>query len=357
METTKFIYSVFIAGLLFGAGICNGGEKNNAYLTKTIDSNTGSTSADINTFTAKHSVTVKDVAKGSKIVRMWLPVPQNDENQTIVGFKLAETPGKVSFSRDPEHDNMFAYCEVENPQKSSYTFGYSFTVTRKKQSLNNPHKTEIMPITDEHRLALEEYLGSNRYVIIDDFIRKKADELCGNGTDPVKQARAIYDWIICYGEYWKKDIKRFAPSGHGSTKYFCEVGTGNCADFHAAFLSLVRSRGIPARINFGSVFWKDKQGKDIDAGYHCWPEFYAPGHGWVVVDASQGDFEPEKEEFYFGNLETRRIVFTKGRDINLVPRQTNPDPLDYLDLAYAEIDGNVLSNNQAVRKLTYDLIN
>lgn len=357
MKTNKFIYSIIIAGFIFGVSVCNGGVKKAKDSEKTIDSNSGSTSAVVNTFTARHSVTVKDVDKEAKIVRMWLPVPQNDENQTINDLKIAEAPGKVSFGKDPKHDNMFAYCEVKNPKKTSYTFGYSFTITRKRQSLNNPHTNEIIPITEQHRMAFHEYLGNSRYVTIDDFIKKRADELCGNENDPVKQARAIYDWLIDHGEYWKKDKKRFAPSGHGSTKYFCNAGTGNCTDFHAAFLSLMRYRGIPARINFGSVFWKDKQGKDVDVSYHCWPEFYAPGHGWAVLDASQGDFEPEKKEFYFGNLETRRVVFTKGRDINLVPRQANSEPLDYLGLAYAEIDGKALGKDQMARKLSYDLVN
>jgi len=317
-----------------------------------VHDNAGDTTAIENTFKVKNSVTVTDIPAGSKRVRIWLAYPQTDANQTISDFRVTKADGPFTIKKETENNNKFLYCEVSHTGQSSYTMEYEFTITRTRQTLNTPDG-EIRPVSDSDRARMKHYLGTDSNITIDTKVRQLADTICGDEIHPVKQAKKIYDWCIDHGEYWKKDKSRYAPSGKGNTDYFLEQCTGNRTDFHAGFISLMRARGIPTRIWFGGVFWVSKQGNKEDISYHCWPEFYAPGHGWVVVDASQADFAPEKEQFYFGNLETRRIVFTQGRDINLAPKQQG-EPLIYFAKAYAEVDGK--PHEKWNRKLEYDLV-
>ena len=319
-----------------------------------IVDNAGDTSVMENTFHCVHALKVTEVPVDAKTVRLWLPVPQSDDNQTVSDVKVLGGDGEVVMEMEPEQGNQFACCTVKVAGKPEYSFSYEFTVTRKKQSsLANCDVKNIRPLNADEAAGMAKYLGADRNVTIDDTIRNKANEVCGDEKCPVGQAKKVYDWIVDHGEYWKKDKTKYAASGHGNTQYFMDKCTGNCTDFHAAFMSMMRSRGIPTRIWFGGVFWADKDGKDEDISYHCWPEYYVPGLGWAVLDASQGDYAPEKCGFYFGNLESRRIVFCQGRDINLAPRQDG-DRLEFLGTGYAEVDGKPYA--KIARKLSYNTV-
>ena len=73
-------------------------------------------------------------------------------------------------------------------------------------------------------------------------------------------------------------------------------------------------------------------------GSHCWLSFYAPTHGWVPVDVSEGDKIAEGGDFYFGNLSANRFQVSVGRSVMLQPAQGG-DPLPTFAFAYAESDG------------------
>jgi transglutaminase-like putative cysteine protease len=130
---------------------------------------------------------------------------------------------------------------------------------------------------------------------------------------------------------------------------------------------------------YGSFFKPELNGYDLDQSYHCWATFYAPGLGWIprdlaVADLYAGEFEvttdnevlmrrttadgtfgvdPAKVEYYFGNLDERRMVWSIGRDLILSPKQDG-EPVNALPKAYVEIDGKVSPEGTGwVRKLTY----
>jgi hypothetical protein len=61
----------------------------------------------------------------------------------------------------------------------------------------------------------------------------------------------------------------------------------------------------------------------------------------------------QKVEYYFGNLDERRMVWSVGRDIVLSPKQDG-EPVNALAKAYVEIDGKVHPESTGwVRKLTF----
>ncbi len=125
---------------------------------------------------------------------------------------------------------------------------------------------------------------------------------------------------------------------------------------------------------YGSLFKPQLNGQDIDQSYHCWIEFYAPNLDWIPLDVAMadihvGDFELndanatlvertalkyegadlQKVEYYFGNLDERRVTWSRGRDLVLNPRQDG-DPVNAIARAYVEIDG---VPSPFVRTLTY----
>src|SRR5258708_7824089 len=100
------------------------------------------------------------------------------------------------------------------------------------------------------------------------------------------------------------------------TRRACDVGKGNCTDFHSLFISLARARQIPSRFEIGLQVPPGKPSGKID-GYHCWSEFWDPRDGWTPVDASEAWKHPERHAYYFGTFDPDRVQLSVGRDLML----------------------------------------
>jgi transglutaminase-like putative cysteine protease len=204
-------------------------------------------------------------------------------------------------------------------------------------------------------------LQANWFVPVNDKYQKLAREAVGDEQNPVRQAKKLYDWVLNYVEYWVKDPQKLKASPNGESEYCLATKTGNCTDFHSLYASMARSLGIPTRMVYGSFFQGENtpvpnkaslDGKETDASYHCWVEFHAEGIGWVPLDVALADLlsTKEQQEWYFGNLDARRVTWSYGRDLVLAPRQ-EAGPVNAMHKVYVEIDGRPHSAWE--RKFTY----
>ena len=106
--------------------------------------------------------------------------------------------------------------------------------------------------------------------------------------------------------------------GNGNSIYACDIGVGNCTDYHSYFISLCRTLNIPSRFHIGfSIPNKESESEGKIAGYHCWADYYIDGEGWAPVDISEADKDTSKIDYFFGALDENRIEFTVGRDFSL----------------------------------------
>jgi transglutaminase-like putative cysteine protease len=157
--------------------------------------------------------------------------------------------------------------------------------------------------------------------------------------DQLALARQLYDAVdVTY----KKEGNGW---GRGDTNWVCDSGYGNCTDFHSLFLSLARSQGLPAKFEIGFSIPNDKKAGPI-AGYHCWAWFYWDLHeSWVPVDISEADKHPDLHDYYFGSLTADRVVFSTGRDLELVPKNAQ-GPVNFLIYPYIEVGGEVVAEDK-----------
>ena len=153
--------------------------------------------------------------------------------------------------------------------------------------------------------------------------------------DRMDAARLLYDIVDHHMRYSKEGT----GWGQGDSAWACESGYGNCSDFHSLFISLARSQKIPTIFEIGFSL-PEKRGSGEIVGYHCWAKFKA-GDAWVPVDISEANKHPEMKAYYFGNLTADRIAVSRGRDLELVPRQDGP-PLNFFVNPYVEVDGKPL---------------
>ena len=103
--------------------------------------------------------------------------------------------------------------------------------------------------------------------------------------------------------------------GNGNAIYACDIGVGNCTDYHSYFMSLDRTMGIPARFHMGFLIPSGGGGKV--GGYHCWADYHVEGKGWYPVDISEADKNPDKKDYYFGTIDYDRVEMMLGRDFIL----------------------------------------
>jgi transglutaminase-like putative cysteine protease len=215
--------------------------------------------------------------------------------------------------------------------------------------LTRPDPGVARSISEGERSRFERELKADRYVPVGGKYAELAREIVGSERNPVRQARKVYDWVLDYVEYWVKNPQTLKASANGESDYCLATKTGNCTDFHSLYASLTRSLGIPTRIVYGSFFQGENtplpnrpslDGKDADASYHCWIEFYASGCGWIPLDVALADLftDRERQAWYFGNLDARRITWSYGRDLTLAPPQ-EAGPVNAMHKVYVEVDG------------------
>jgi hypothetical protein len=311
-------------------------------------------------FTIKNVFTVK-VPAGSQTVRMWFALPQEDSHSVIRNHNVTcDFP--VRYEMDSS-GNKVGYIELHGPQPEQVTIQEVFDLTR-SEIRNVVNAAATRPLSEAEQVALARYLQPTTQVIVNDTIRKLAASITGGETNPVLATRKLYDWTYKNVNYWVKDPDHLKASPVGSTEYCLRTKTGNCTDFHSLFSSLAIASGIPTRMVYGSLLKPTLNGMDVDGSYHCWIEFFAPRLGWIPLDASLANIYAQeikiadnnkklvelttstgyhgvdlgKVDYYFGNLDERRVVWSVGRDLMMQPPQED-GPVNSLSKIYVEIDG------------------
>jgi transglutaminase-like putative cysteine protease len=323
-------------------------------------------------FQVKNDFTVQ-VPKGAKSVRLWFAVPQEDAASVVRELTVtADFP--VHYFRD-DWGNRVGYAEIDAPSDAPIHLTEQFGLTR-TEIRNNIDPAKTRPLTDAERAALSAYLQPSTHVIINDKIKSLSASIVGSETNPILAARKIYDWTLQNVDYWVKDPDHLKASPVGSTEYCLNTKTGNCTDFHSLFASLSMASGIPTRLVYGSLLKPTLNGVQIDGSYHCWIQFFAPNYGWLPLDVSLANIygkefpltdknkklvelttatgykglDPSKIDYYFGNLDERRVTWSMGRDLIMQPPQ-NDGPVNALTKIYVEIDGK--QSTAWTREFTY----
>jgi transglutaminase-like putative cysteine protease len=286
-------------------------------------------------YTVRQTFSVKDVPAGAKNVRGWFWMPEDRPEQRVLEFRVTEAPSSLRITRDPRYGRSWIYAEAAGDKLRVVT---EFKVLRRKVS-GMADATKAAPMTAEYSRAFATELRlDEKYMEVSPEIRLVANDLAGKETNPVLQARKFFQFVIDKSDHYSKFGS--SPKGLclGSAKE-CMLGTGDCCtDQHALFIALCRARGIPCRLMYGSRLKPENEGKDHDPGYRCWPNFFAPGLGWVPLDISSADTVPaERAAEWFGGLDENRMEWAEGRDFDLEPRSAvRPD---LVIRGWVEVDG------------------
>lgn len=273
------------------------------------------------------TIEVSDIPEGASEAVLWIALPQALTEQTVRDLTLDRPYTRVE---DPDFGNAVARVTIEHP---SSTERVTATAVVTRHAVTSPIPAEL---TDAER---ELYLREEALVSLDGDVKKVAKKAG-------ETARARYDFVLASMDY----DKTVPGWGKGDTQRACEVGKGNCTDFHSMYMSLSRLDGVPAVFEMGYSTTPEGE-TDRVGGYHCWAWFHQNG-AWTPVDISEADKHPEKAEYFYGHLDADRITFSRGRDVRLPGMKG--EPLNYLPSgAYVEVDGT--PHDAVARSISYEV--
>jgi len=249
----------------------------------------------------------------------WFSRIKEWENQK--GVKAEHNVQPTKTYKDKENDNLidfFDFSEKLN-KKFQLRINFEFDAYETELKVNSGGVKEY----NKKSSLYKKYTRAEKYLEQTKKIKKLAKEIIDKEKNYFEKARKIFDWIT------ENIIYSYPPKERGvipTLKNKC----GDCGEFNFLFISLCRSLGIPAR--FVSGMWAVPSRERKEQEFHAWAEFYLEDVGWIPVDSatSQGLKKDKKffkfikklgnstePDYYFGNLDNNRIIFSKGNNILL----------------------------------------
>ncbi len=293
------------------------------------------------TFLFTYSVTAKDLPPG-KEADVWLPFPRNTTEQEVSVY-AKDLPAPEKIAKEAAYGNHILHVRAMADASGQIPLKLTFRVTR-REVLTDPHAEFYLKPRSTEKIS--RFLEADAMVPIGG---KGLTLIAGKSLpqDQFAAAKILYDAVNGHMTY-SKEGKGW---GRGDSDWACDSKFGNCTDFHSLFISLSRAQKIPAKFEMGFPI-PPERGEGKVGGYHCWAWFMPHGKGWVPVDISEANRHPKLREYYFGNLTEDRVMFSTGRDINLVPPQKGP-ALNFFIYPYVEVDGQPYAAEKVVREFSY----
>jgi len=291
-------------------------------------------SAESRQFTFNYQARIGPVAASGPL-HVFIPLAVTSDQQQVLDEDIETSVAGVIETED-RYGNRYWHGVVDNPQGQVVEILVRSRVKRIAETRKQPLSSH--PLSQQQRQQMAPYLQANSLVPVGhpmlDPILAEIDAMAGS-SDPAVLSRAIYDWVVDNVEYKKTGT----GWGNGDTFWACNERYGNCTDFHALYISLARSRGIPARFEIGFPVPGNRPAGSI-AGYHCWVEVFLADVGWFPIDASEAAKHPEKRDYYYGAHPENRIHFSSGRDLSLGAAQKS-GPINYFIYPHVELGGEL----------------
>jgi len=290
------------------------------------------------TYDVQQTVTLTDIPKGTRNVRLWVSIPDDAPAQRVLSLSVTSAPGAWQVVRDRGRGCRFLYMEVRNPKDGEFSTSASFAVERSAifYELNAETATALTPA--QKPLFTEELRLDAPHMEVTDTILKVSREVCTDETNPVLQAGKLLNYVADSADHYSKN-PNVPTCGVGAAGSCMAKGGGCCSDLHSLFISLARASGIPARLQMGYRLQLKNAGLEVDPGYRCWAEYFIGGYGWIpadIVEADAGDAAGRTK--WFSGLTERRVHLNEGRNFDL-PFKKNSARVNLMTIGYAEIDG------------------
>ncbi len=297
-----------------------------------------------------YTATVPAPPAGTKTLDVWLPIPSDNAYQTIQDLTVT-APAEYQITREPKYENRMVYLQLPQPA-GPLTVTVQFTAER----------LEAQAAGSAAGLPPAAYLMADSRVPIGGRFAQIAQQVTRKDRTAKEKEHDLFQSVVATMQY---DYKKVSPRyAQGDSAFVCDYKSGNCSDLHSYLISLSRSIGIPAVLEFGFPLTGIPVTQPLPTegnipGYHCWMWFFDPDNGPTPVDAADarrwtdaGHADVARSLFGRLVLERSAVAVSRGRDLTLSPPQKS-GPLNYFIYPYAEADGLPLT---ASWKLNYHVL-
>jgi transglutaminase-like putative cysteine protease len=292
-------------------------------------------------FRVTYTLTVSpNVVPEGETIRCWLPYPRTDQYRQN-NVKLITT-GEKEYTIAPEsyrHSTLYMEKKAVKDQPTVFTEQFEYTSYAAFHRLT----PEMIQPYDTASALYKEYTAEREtHIRFSSRIRRLADSLAGNETNPLLKARRFFTWV--------NDNFPWASAREYSTienipEYVIDNKHGACGQVTLLFLTLCRYSGIPA--HFQSGFMMHPGAWNL----HDWGEIYFQGIGWVPVDQSFGIplFAGNEDErlFFVGGIDAWRMIVNSDYSASLYPKKKYPRS-ETVDFQRGEVEwkgGNLYFDN------------
>jgi len=284
---------------------------------------------------------------GAKSLKVWMPIPQDDEGQKMTAGEWSVFPNDVKpyIHAEPVFGNRLAFFSFQSPQ-GAQIIAHRFRAT--VWQLDWDVQAEKVDHIEKWPSAFDPFRRAERGIVIDNRVMRLAGELSGKGG-PVGDLGAVMTWVQDNMTY-----DHSLTSLIGSTEHALDKKRGDCSDYHGLCSSLGRALGLPTRVTYGIHLFP----KNLPC--HCKLEVFLQPYGWVSFDVSETQrlvkaiesaqdlSAVEKKQLVAAAITRLRrgfrdntwLLMTKGTEYELAPRASAKVPL--ISTIYAEADGKPL---------------
>lgn len=284
---------------------------------------------------------------GTRLLKVWLPLPLSDFGQEIRRSELSTFPEEVrpQIAGEAVYGNRFAYFEFHEPRGAQIVrhrfqarvWDLHWNVVPEKVAAVASWPGAFEPYLQPQLLA--DQAGFER--LLAEIVPRRE----GNGRDMLQ----AMDWIGSKLAYDHVHASLRADAEHA-----LRHRRGHCSDYHGLCATIGRSLGYPTRVTYGLTLFPKSSPS------HCKLEVYLPPYGWVSFDLSETQkliqqivadksLEGERKQQLVASARDRMmrgfrenswLLVTRGTDYELAPRASQP--VRVVRTIYAEADGQPL---------------
>lgn len=282
----------------------------------------------------------------TKLLKVWVPVPQSDSVQTVEGTELSTFPDTVQpqIAAEPVFGNKFAYFEFANPQGAMIIrHQLKVQVAELRWNLD---PTLVQSISEWPKSFAPYLRNESQAVVADARFDKLLAEIVPQRSNPLLDLSKVMNYADQNFKYDHGNASLKASSLHA-----IEQKAGHCSDYHGFCAAMGRLMHQPTRVTYGiNTFPKASPS-------HCKLEAFLPPYGWVSFDVSETQkmtaairastklADAEKamlvrtahERLVSGFRDNTWFKQTQGTDYDLIPKASRKVPV--VRTIYAEADG------------------
>lgn len=199
---------------------------------------------------------------------------------------------------------------------------YSFTCRRDVVPANAPDLSLISSTYPQPSL--------DNYIRMDPAVQKwaksLAEKLAASGHTTYQTALTIASYVRNSAKYDTRTARMPAREKNFARWFLEESETGYCVHFATAATVLLQAAGIPARYVTG-YYAQVVEGETVTVysdQAHAWAEYWLPGFGWTVLEATPPDFSADPQE----TTESTVSVMAPENPADTIPHDTAAAPTD-----------------------------